>query len=51
MMPVTPTNLMSFIDAPVPFVLGLQYKTQDITARWGDSGLGARCSSTVKGGL
>lgn len=32
-LPVTPASLMSFIDAPVPFVLGLQYKTPEIQAR------------------
>lgn len=33
LMPVTPRALLGFLDAPVPFVLGVQYKTQDVAAR------------------
>jgi hypothetical protein len=34
-MPVTPVNMLGFLDAPVPFVLGVQYKTPDVASRWG----------------
>ncbi len=33
LMPVTPASMMVFLDAPVPFVLGVQYKTSDVMAR------------------
>jgi hypothetical protein len=36
MMPVTPGTMMSLLDAPVPFVLGLQYKTPEVVARCAD---------------
>lgn len=32
-MPVTPVNMLGFLDAPVPFVLGVQYKTPDVASR------------------
>ena len=33
MLPVTPARLQDFLDAPVPFLMGLQYKTQEVVAR------------------
>lgn len=33
LMPVTPLSMMGFLDAPVPFVLGVQYKTSEVMAR------------------
>ena len=33
LMPVTPSSMMPLLDAPVPFVLGVQYKTQEAMAR------------------
>ncbi|EFJ52381.1 hypothetical protein VOLCADRAFT_103040 [Volvox carteri f. nagariensis] len=33
MLPVTPASMMGFLEAPVPFVLGVQYKTSDVMAR------------------
>lgn len=35
MMPVTPVSMLGFLDAPVPFVLGVQYKTPDVAGRYG----------------
>lgn len=32
-MPVLPVSMLGFLDAPVPFLLGVQYKTSDIMAR------------------
>jgi hypothetical protein len=34
MMPVTPRNMLGFLEAPVPFLLGVQYKTPDVAMRW-----------------
>jgi len=34
-MPVTPAPLTCFLEAPVPFVLGWQYKTHDVSTRYG----------------
>ena len=36
MMPVTPSNMISLLDAPVPFILGLQYKTAEVVAKCTD---------------
>eukprot|EP00798_Chlamydomonas_sp_ICE-L_P009780 gene9780-7663_t len=36
LMPVTPSSMLGFLDAPVPFIIGLQYKTPDVTARCTD---------------
>jgi hypothetical protein len=33
LLPVTPTSMYGFLEAPVPFVLGLQYKTPEVSAR------------------
>lgn len=33
LLPVTPSSMLGFLDAPVPFILGVQYKTQRIAAR------------------
>eukprot|EP00878_Enallax_costatus_P027730 GHUV01029878.1.p1 GENE.GHUV01029878.1~~GHUV01029878.1.p1 ORF type:complete len:311 (+),score=87.80 GHUV01029878.1:2096-3028(+) len=33
MLPVTPTTMMGFLEAPVPFVLGVQYKTPGVVSR------------------
>lgn len=33
LMPVTPASMIGFIEAPVPFVLGVQYKTGDVAAK------------------
>ncbi|GIL62061.1 hypothetical protein Vafri_16363 [Volvox africanus] len=33
LLPVTPTSMMGFLEAPVPFVLGVQYKTSEVMAR------------------
>eukprot|EP00879_Flechtneria_rotunda_P029127 GHRR01031396.1.p1 GENE.GHRR01031396.1~~GHRR01031396.1.p1 ORF type:complete len:181 (+),score=37.00 GHRR01031396.1:416-958(+) len=33
MLPVTPRSMMAFLEAPVPFVLGVQYKTPDVATR------------------
>ncbi|GLC38217.1 hypothetical protein PLESTB_001086800 [Pleodorina starrii] len=33
LLPVTPASMMGFLEAPVPFVLGVQYKTSDVMAR------------------
>jgi hypothetical protein len=33
MMPVTPVSMLGFLDAPVPFVLGVQFKTHDVASR------------------
>jgi hypothetical protein len=30
MLPVTPQNMTGFLDAPVPYILGLNFKTQDV---------------------
>jgi hypothetical protein len=35
LLPVTPTSMRGFLEAPVPFVLGMQYKTPEVLARWG----------------
>lgn len=32
-MPVTPVDMLGFLEAPVPFVLGVQYKTPDVASR------------------
>jgi hypothetical protein len=34
LLPVTPVTMRGFLEAPVPFVLGLQYKTPEATARY-----------------
>ncbi|KAG2488060.1 hypothetical protein HYH03_013364 [Edaphochlamys debaryana] len=39
LLPVTPLSMVGFLEAPVPFVLGVQYKTSDVMAR---------CSSLVR---
>lgn len=39
MIPVTTSEMLDMLDAPVPFVMGVQYKTQDVAAR---------CSSHVR---
>jgi len=33
LLPVTPTSMRGFLEAPVPFVLGVQYKTPEVLAR------------------
>ncbi|KXZ46762.1 hypothetical protein GPECTOR_41g727 [Gonium pectorale] len=33
LLPVTPASMLGFLEAPVPFVLGVQYKTGDVMAR------------------
>lgn len=33
LMPVLPTSMLGFLDAPVPFLLGVQYKTSEIMSR------------------
>lgn len=33
LIPVTPLSMMGFLDAPVPFVMGVQYKSAEIAAR------------------
>ncbi|GIL81434.1 hypothetical protein Vretimale_989 [Volvox reticuliferus] len=33
LLPVTPASMMGFLEAPVPFVLGVQYKTSEVMAR------------------
>jgi hypothetical protein len=33
MLPVTPLSMLAFLDAPVPFVLGCQYKTAGVASR------------------
>lgn len=33
MLPVTPTSMLAFLEAPVPFVLGVQYKTPSVMNR------------------
>ncbi len=35
-LPVTPSAMMPLLDAPVPFVLGLQYKTPEVAAKCQD---------------
>lgn len=30
LLPITPQNMLCFLDAPLPFVLGVQYKTADV---------------------
>jgi hypothetical protein len=32
-MPVLPMSMLGFLDAPMPFLLGLQYKTPEVMAR------------------
>ncbi|GAX83808.1 hypothetical protein CEUSTIGMA_g11233.t1 [Chlamydomonas eustigma] len=36
MLPVTPSPMIPLLDAPVPFIMGLQYKTQDVVSRCAD---------------
>jgi hypothetical protein len=48
-MPVTPVNMLGFLDAPVPFVLGVQYKTPDVASRWGLGRYGLAVQSVTKG--
>lgn len=36
LMPVVPTRLLDLLDAPVPFAVGLQHKTQEVAQRCGD---------------
>lgn len=43
MLPVTPDSMLGFLEAPVPFVLGVQYKTAAVASRWG----GTRRSSSA----
>jgi hypothetical protein len=38
LMPVTPVSMLGFLDAPVPFVLGVQHKTPDVASRCGWAG-------------
>ncbi|KAF5839095.1 hypothetical protein DUNSADRAFT_1640 [Dunaliella salina] len=33
LMPITPSSMACFLEAPVPFVLGWQYKTHDVSTR------------------
>ncbi len=33
LLPVTPASMMAFLEAPVPFALGVQYKTAEVMAR------------------
>ncbi|KAI8477258.1 MAG: AEX-3 domain-containing protein [Monoraphidium minutum] len=33
LLPVTPASMRGFLEAPVPFVLGLQYKTPEVSVR------------------
>jgi hypothetical protein len=33
MLPVTPASMLAFLEAPVPFVLGVQYKTPAVASR------------------
>lgn len=39
LLPVTPAGMRAFLEAPVPFVLGVQYKAPELSARCG----GGRC--------
>lgn len=33
LLPVTPTGMLGFLEAPVPFVLGVQYKTHEVASK------------------
>lgn len=34
LLPVTPMSMLGFLEAPVPFVLGVQYKIHDIANKY-----------------
>jgi hypothetical protein len=33
LLPVTPTGMLGFLEAPVPFILGVQYKTHEVVSK------------------
>ena len=35
MLPVLPQSMISFLDAPVPFIVGVQHKTAEVRSRSG----------------
>lgn len=35
LLPVTPNSMLGFLEAPVPFIMGVQYKTAEVAAHCG----------------
>jgi hypothetical protein len=48
MLPVTPDSMLAFLEAPVPFVLGVQYKTAAVASRWAAAAQPPELLLTVK---
>ncbi|KAK9819430.1 hypothetical protein WJX74_002869 [Apatococcus lobatus] len=36
LLPILPASMLAFLEAPVPFILGVQYKTGEVASRCGD---------------